>query len=178
MSSSEGSSQGSWSTRVVDRSHERNAFRCGEPELDAYLQRSARQNGLSDLGRTYVLSPSATPNRVAGYYTLAAGAVLVTRLPPAMARSLPGYPVPVVLLARLAIDVEFQGQRLGEALLLDAFAKARDVAEIAGTHAVLVDALHDKAADFYKKYGFVQLVDAPRTLVLSMAVVRNSLGPK
>lgn len=142
------------------------------------MQQYARKNAANDIGRTYVLSPSASPNTIAGYYTLAVGSVVGPRLPPDLARGLPGYAIPVVLLGRLAIDQNYQGQRLGEALLLEAFAKAREVAEIAGAYALQVDALHDKAAAFYKKYGFIQLIDAPRTLVLSMAAVRAALDGK
>lgn len=155
----------------------RSAFRCGEPELDRYLQQAARQNSQKDLSKTYVLSPEAEPNCVAGYFTVAASAVLLSHLPLAMAQGLPGYPaVPVVLLARLAIDLTFQGQHLGEALLLKSFEKARAVADIVGAHAIVVDALHDKAAAFYMKYSFVRLPDDPGTLVLSMAAVRATLN--
>ncbi len=76
-----------------------------------------------------------------GYYTLAAGAVAFERLPPKTARKLPHHPVPVVLLARLAVDSTAQGKRLGEGLLLDALQRSLDVSAGLGIHAVEVDAL-------------------------------------
>ena len=128
------------------------------------------------MGKTYVLSPANNPNIVAGFYTLAAGSVLLTSLPPGVAKGVPRYPqVPIVLLARLGIATAFQRKGLGEWLLLDAFGRARDVANILGARAVVVDALHEQAAAFYVKYGFVPLIDAPLTLILSMSVVRTAL---
>ncbi|MCB9694499.1 MAG: GNAT family N-acetyltransferase [Alphaproteobacteria bacterium] len=157
----------------MSKDHRRAEFSCGKEALDQYIQRFARQNDEKGLGRTHVLSPVDDPLCIAGYYTLSAGSVAAASMPQEVAKSLPRYPVPVVLLARLAVSQGYQGQRLGESLLLDAFEKALAVADILGACAVQVDAIDDSAAAFYKKYGFVPMEDAPSTLFLSMKVVRK-----
>jgi GNAT superfamily N-acetyltransferase len=115
-------------------------------------------------------------NRVLGYYTLAAGAVAFEQLPSDAARKLPKHPVPVILLARLAVDQSTQGKGLGEELLLDAFQRALDLSSALGVHAVEVDALDDIAAAFYRRYGFTPLLDDPLHLYLPMATVETVLG--
>ncbi len=115
-------------------------------------------------------------SRVIGYYTLAAGAVSFERLPVEAARKLPRHPVPVVLLARLAVDVTARGEGLGEALLLDALDRALRLSASLGIHAVEVDALDDAAAGFYRKYGFISLADDPLHLYLPMATIEQILG--
>lgn len=176
MSSPPAETGPAWAVRLLDRLHDRQAFRCGEPELDEFLQQFAKQNAERDLGQTYVASPLGDIRTIAGYYTVSASSVDSVALPPAVTKRLPRYPVPVILVARLAVGEAFQGQRLGETLLLDAFEKARLVADIVGAHAIQVDALHEKAARFYEKYGFVRMVDRPRTLFLGLGVVRQALS--
>ncbi len=110
-----------------------------------------------------------------GYYTPAAGAVAFERLPADAARKLPRHPVPVVLLARLAVDATAQGKRLGEGLLLDALQRSLGLSASLGVHAVEVDALDDAAAVFYRKYGFAPLIDDPLHLFLPLATVEQVL---
>src|SRR5258707_10578024 len=105
-----------WRIDPLRASHERGEFSCGKAPLDDFLRLRASQYEKRRLGRTYVaLFPGAT--RVAGYYTLAAGAVAVANLPPEAAKRLPKHPVPVILLGRLAADHKARGQGLGKALL-------------------------------------------------------------
>jgi predicted N-acetyltransferase YhbS len=113
---------------------------------------------------------------VLGYYTLAASAVSFEHLPTADSRKLPKHPVPVVLLARLAVDASFHGQRLGEGLLMDALERSRALSAEMGIHAVEVDAIDDDAAAFYRKYGFTQLVDNPLHLYLPIATIEKSFA--
>lgn len=117
-------------------------------------------------------------NRIAGYYTLSASALQLDNLPPAMRRGLPRYPlVPVVLLGRLAVDLGYRGQGLGEALLFNALRRAFEVGtlEIAAT-AVVVDALHDRARAFYERYGFQRLLDNSYQLFLPMPTIGRLLA--
>ena len=97
-------------------------------------------------------------------------------LPKTATRKLPRHPVPVVLLARLAVDRIAQGTRLGEGLLLDALQRALDLSSGLGVHAVEVHALDDRAADFYRKYGFIPLVDDPLHLYLPIVTTEQVLG--
>ena len=86
---------------------------------------------------------------------------------------MPHYPIPAVLLGRLAVDRSVQGKGLGEFLLVDALKRVAAASQTIGVHAVLVDALHEAAAAFYAAYGFVPLVDRPLTLFLPLATVRR-----
>lgn len=103
--------------------------------------------------------------QVEGYYTLSSGAVARETLPE---KRLPRYPIPVVLLARLAVDQRTQGQRLGERLLLDALTRCSQLSGYIGIYAVVVDALNERARNFYLKYGFVPVQDDAQRLYLSI----------
>jgi len=111
---------------------------------------------------------------VRGYYTIASGAVPFLNLPAPSARKLPRHPVPVILLARLAVDHSAQGQTLGESLLLDALGRSLTLAEALGIHAVEVDAIDQQAKAFYQKYGFQPLLDAELHLYLPVATIRDA----
>jgi GNAT superfamily N-acetyltransferase len=164
-----------WEIERLTRSHERAAFTCGKPALDDFLRSLVTQYEKRNLGRTYVAVRAGDP-RVLGYYTLASGAVPFQDLPAPAARKLPKHPVPVILLARLAVDQGVQGQGLGEALLFDALRRCLEISEGLGSHAVEVDAIDDAAKAFYRKYGFVSLQDSERHLYLPVATIRAVLG--
>jgi GNAT superfamily N-acetyltransferase len=93
-----------------------------------------------------------------------------------MAKRLPRHPVPVVLLARLAVDLEAQGQGLGEGLLVDALERTVGLSNALGLHAVEVEAIDDAARSFYGKYGFVPLLDDERHLYLPVATIAAAFG--
>ena len=122
----------------LDRSHDLSAFDCGAPALDDYLRRYAWQNHQNRSARTYVTT--TRDNRVVGYYTLAAGSVRRDDTPPRVAKGQGNYPLPVILLARLAVDRTQQGKGLGAALLKDALLRAAQAADLIGCRAVLVHA--------------------------------------
>ncbi len=152
--------------------HGLEAFDCGVAALNDYLVRFAGQNDRRGLGRTFVAVPVGAA-RVAGYYTLAAGSVRAEVLPPAAARRLPRYPVPVVLLGRLAVDRAAQGAGLGGALLFDALQRALRGADAVGIHAVEVVAKDAGARAFYARHGFAALQDDPLHLYLPLQTVRT-----
>lgn len=149
-------------------SHDRDSFDCGERPLDEYLRRYAGQHDRKGLGRTYVAVEHGG-TAVKGYYTISSGAVSFEVVP----ENLPRYPVPVVLLARLAVDRTARGQGLGAMLLVHALKRAQDVSEQLGVHAVVVDALNDTARAFYLKYGFSELLDDPLHLFLPVRKIRQ-----
>lgn len=152
---------------LLTEKHDRLSFDCGEPSLNGYLQRFARQNAELFLGRTYVLVvPGQT--RIEGYYTISSGAVAREELPE---KRLPRYPIPIVLMGRLAVDSQAQGHGFGELLLLDALKRSAQLAQHLGIYAVVVDALNEQARTFYGKYGFAQTVDDPMRLYLSIKKV-------
>jgi GNAT superfamily N-acetyltransferase len=133
------------------KGHDLSAFDCGAPALDEYLRKYAWQNHQNRSARTYV---TTRENRVVGYYTLAAGSVRREETPPRVMKGLANYPVPIILLARLAVDRGEQGKGLGAALLKDALLRSVQAANIVGCRAVLVHAKDQQAQAFYRKYGF------------------------
>ena len=116
--------------------------------------------------------------QVRGYYSQASSSVSFQSLPEKAARKLPRHPVPVILLARLAVDTTAQGQGLGSFLLLDGLSRSLQIAEQLGIHAIEVDAIDESASAFYRRYGFVPLLDSPRHLYLPVNVARLALQPE
>jgi GNAT superfamily N-acetyltransferase len=166
-----------WQIERLDKSHQRGEFHCSKPALDDFLRTLVSQYERRNLGRTYIAVVKGQ-KPVQGYYTLASGAVSFQNLPEQAARKLPRHPVPVVLLARLAVDQDAQGKGLGEALLVDALRRCLTLADAVGVHAVEVDAIDEHARAFYEKYGFTPLLDGTFHLYLPIATVREALGVK
>jgi GNAT superfamily N-acetyltransferase len=162
---------GSWRVEPLARSHDRSRFSCGEPALDEYLLRYARQNHESGIAKTFVVHGIDEPRRVLGYYSLSAGAIDRANLPAQAARRFPNFPVPVARLGRLAVDRSFQGRGLGEDLLIDALRRVFAASGDIGIVAVVLDAKHEKAKRFYQRYEFESLPDQPLALWLPMAAV-------
>ena len=136
---------------LLTKDHDRNSFDCGVQALNDYLKKYALQNQRKHSARTYVATRG---NRVVGYYSLAFGSVSLEEAPQRVKSGLPRHPVPVILLARLALDSTEQGRGLGAALLKDALLRTIQAAEIAGLRAMLVHAKDDVAKRFYEKFGF------------------------
>ena len=145
--------------------HHVDAFACGEPALDEWLRRRALANQLSGASRTFVVADAQ--GQVRGYYALAAGAVSHEAAIGSVRRNMPD-PIPVLVLARLAVDAQAQGIQLGGALLQDAVGRALRVAQHAGVRALLVHALHARARQFYEHYGFQASPQHPLTLMLRL----------
>jgi len=163
-----------WSITPLAERHLREPFHCGVAELDEFLKRYARQNDERGISRTYVATRGGDL-RVLGYYTLRAGAVAAEDLPPAEVRRLPRYPVPVVHLARLAVDRTVAGEGLGALLLVSSLARAQRISQEIGAYAVEVMAKTEGAALFYEKFGFRRLADDRLHLYLSMKTVAKLL---
>ena len=151
-------------------SHRMDDFACGEAPLDDWLNRRALGNQLSGASRTFVVTEA--DGHVVGYYALAAGAVAHETATSAVRRNMPD-PVPVMVLARLAVDQRAQGRQLGGALLQDAVRRSLAVAENAGVRALLVHALHERARQFYEHYGFQPSPHHPMTLMLRLNSVKG-----
>ncbi len=149
--------------------HRLDDFECGEPVLDEWLRRRALSNQLSGGSRTFVVTDQ--DNRVCGYYAMAAGAVAHQIATSAVRRNMPD-PIPVMVLARLAVDQRAQGMHLGASLLQDAVNRAVAVSFNAGVRALLVHALHDRARQFYEYYGFQPSPVHPMTLMLRLSGVK------
>lgn len=151
-------------------SHRMDDFACGEASLDDWLKRRALGNQLTGASRTFVVTEA--DGQVLGYYAMAAGAVAHETATSAVRRNMPD-PVPVMVLARLAVDQRAQGRQLGGALLQDAVRRSLAVAENAGVRALLVHALHERARQFYEHYGFQPSPHHPMTLMLRLNSIKG-----
>jgi GNAT superfamily N-acetyltransferase len=160
-----------WSIERLTSAFETSGFDSGEPSLNSFLQRHALNNDKAGLGRTFVATEIGQPH-IAGYFTLSTGSVRFDTVPDHAKKRLPKYPIPTVHMGRLAVDLKFQGKGLGEILLVDALRKASTASRSVGVYAVDVIALHDRAKRFYLKYGFVEMLDQPLHLFLSIATAR------
>ena len=149
--------------RRLEEQDEAGLFDCGDEPLNNYLQRHAWANQQkSSIGVTYVAIDEAAPRSVIGYFTLATASVPRDAFPKKYVRGLPPYELPLILLARLAVDRRFSGKGLGHALLSEAFKIALRVADDVGCRCIVTDAYRDKI-DWYARYGFVALEGAPES---------------
>ena len=152
--------------------HDVSEFDCGVPELDLWLKRRALQNESCRASRTFVI---AEGKRVVGYYALATGAVSQAVATGRVRRNMP-EPIPVMVLARLAIDRGQQRSGLGSALLRDALLRTLAAAEVAGIRAVLLHAISEEAKRFYLHHGFAESPVEPMTMMVTLADIEKALG--
>jgi len=157
---------------LLEASHDVGAFRCGVPALDHYLSQRALADQRAEKSRTYV---AVRGRRVVAFFTLAAGAVEPGDATPRAAKGQGRQPIPVVLLARLAVDESESGGRLDEAMLVDALRRATTAADAIGARAVLVHAKNEDVQSFYLRYGFESSSTNPLHLMMLMKDVRASL---
>ena len=157
----------------LTREHDCQAFDCGSEALDEYLRRFAWINQQAGAARTYVTTRG---RRVVGYYTLSYGSVEHERASPRIRKGLARHPIPVMVLARLAIDRREQGQGLGKGLLKDALLRTLQAADIAGLRAVIVHAKDEAARQFYERFGFERSPLDEFHLMLLMKDLRATIG--
>lgn len=152
--------------------HDRRTFDCGNAALDEFLRRQARQNADRNLGVTHVVVASAGDSRVLGYYTLVTRTVESTIIP---AKGLPQGPIGVVLLGRLAVDRSCQRQGIGKLMLMRALRQTDEAARVMGIYALVLDAVDDRAREWYLGlgWGFQALADDSNHLFLPVAVIRK-----
>ena len=164
--------------RIEERDEVEN-FDCGDEPLNNYLKRHAWSNQeKSSIGVTYVAVDESAPQAVLGYFTLATASVPRAAFPKKYVRGLPPYDLPLVLLARLAVDERFAGRGLGHALISEAFRISLRVADEVGCRCIVTDAYRDRIS-WYTKYGFVPIDGAaegsPQRMFLDMRTVRAAL---
>jgi GNAT superfamily N-acetyltransferase len=155
----------------IDAGHRLEDFDSGVAALDDWLRRRALANQASGASRTYVICEERT---VVGYYALASGAVDVAAATGRFRRNMPD-PTPVAILARLAIDRRHHGQGLGRLLFRDAAMRVLNAADAIGIRGVLVHAISDDAAAFYRALGFDPSPVDPMTLMVTLGDVKESL---
>jgi GNAT superfamily N-acetyltransferase len=164
-----------WHLQQLDASADVAEFGCGENSLDHFLRKYALGNDRAGLGRTFVaLAPGEAG--VVGFYTISTGSVRFDMVPAHLEKRLPNYPIPTVHIGRLAVDQRHQGCGLGKVLLIDALRKAAAASTVVGVYGVDVMALHERAKQFYLKYGFETMLDSPLHLFLPIETARRVSG--
>jgi GNAT superfamily N-acetyltransferase len=152
--------------------HQLEAFDCGVESLNQWLQHRALINQLAGVSRTSVI---AQEQRVLAYSSLAAGSIVLADVPGALRRNMPN-PLPVVVLGRLAVDRRQQGQGLGRALVAHAIGQSLQAQRLIGARALLVHAIDEGAAGFYRALGFRPSPISPLTLMLQLVPPDQPLG--
>lgn len=161
--------------RFDPRRHDPSGFESGNETLDRWLHRYAGQSERRDAARTFVALDGDT---VVAYYTLLVGEIAHDAATDEVRRGMSRhYPIPVVVLARLAVDRHQQGQGIGARMLRDALGRVTVAADEVAVRAVVVHAIDDGAAEFYERFGFRALGSAPRTLMVTLAELRAAGYP-
>ena len=148
--------------------HDRERFDCGVQALDEYIRRFAEQHRRRGISSVFILTDSARPEYILGYYTLSAAEVDAARLAEADRKKLPRYPVPCFRMGRLACRADQRGRRLGKLLVGCAVDRCLKARQQVAAYALIVDAKDDSSAAFYVHFGFKPFLDAKRTLYLPL----------
>ena len=155
---------------LLESAHDRSQFDCGTQALNVFLKQYALQNQKKGIVRNYV---TCRDNRVVGYYSLAYGSAAQADAPSAIIKGIGKYPIPLMILARLAVDLTEMGRGLGQALLKDAVLRTLQAADIAGLKAIFVQAKTDEAKQFYEKHGFIASPSDPLHLFFPLDPLRK-----
>ena len=151
------------SPQPLNASHRLEDFDCAHPVLNDWLLRYARQAQGSGSARTFVVCDG---HRVAGYFSLTVGQIDTLEAPERIRRGMGQYPIPVVILTRLAVDTDYQGQGLGWGMLQDAIRRTITMADQAGIRALLTHPIDEAAEAFYRRFGFEPTPVRERQLIL------------
>ena len=164
-----------WREEPIAKKHDRASFDCGEPALNEFLRRHARQSHDKGAAKTFVAVSQLDGRPVLGFYSLCPASLEYARTPEIVRKGLARHDLPVFRLARLAVNRAHQGHGLGGQLLLAAGRRCLLAAAEIGGVAILIDAMNERAAAWYASYGAVPLADAPLSLLLPLATVRAAL---
>jgi GNAT superfamily N-acetyltransferase len=158
-----------WHEEPISKKHDRKSFDCGDPAMNDFLQRYARQSHESGAAKTFLAIDNADNRSILCFYSLAPGALAYADTPEMVRRGLARHDVPGFRLARIATGVRLQGQGLGGQILAAAARRClRAAAEVGGV-VLIIDAKNDRAARWYAGYGALSLSNKPLTLIMSLA---------
>jgi GNAT superfamily N-acetyltransferase len=157
----------------LHRTHVVEQFSCGQPELDRFLARHALQAQQANSSQTYV---AVTDGEVIGFYTIVAGEVRHADAPERVVKGMPRHPIPLLVLARLAVHTRAQGRGIGAGLLLDALGRTLQVADLIGVRALAVHAKDDRAVAFYRHFGFAPSPTDARHMFMLIKDIRLAAG--
>jgi GNAT superfamily N-acetyltransferase len=164
-----------WQEEPIAKKHDRKTFDCGEPELNEYLQKHARQSHERGAAKTFLAVAKADSKSILGFYSLCPASLEYARAPEIVRKGLARHDVPVFRLARLAVSFTVQGQGLGGELILAAGRRCLLAAVEVGGVAMLIDAKNERVANWYKSYGAIPLADTPLCLALPLATMQDAL---
>jgi GNAT superfamily N-acetyltransferase len=164
-----------WHEEPINKTHDRDAFDCGDDALNNFLRRYARKSHELGGAKTFLAIDDADNTIILGFYSLSPASVAYARTPEIVRRGLARHDVPGFRLARLAVDRRAQGQGLGGQLLLTAGRRCMRAAAEVGGIALVIDAKNDRVAAWYASYGAVPLLDAPLTLLLPLTTIEVAL---
>ncbi len=164
-----------WHEEPISRQHNRDAFDCGNADLNDFLRRHARQTHEQGGAKTFLAVRDDDATLVLGFYSLSPASVEFSRAPAVVTRGLARHDVPVFRLARLAVDKSLQGHGLGGQLLLCAGRRSLHASQEVGGVALLIDAKNEGVAQWYSSYGALSLLDAPLSLLLPLATIQQAL---
>ncbi len=159
----------------IEREHAVETFDCGEADLNTFLVRFALSNQLANASTTYL---ALAGEEVVGFYTLVVGEVASTDAPDRLTKGMARYPVPLMILARLATDRRWQGKGIGKGLIKDAMLRTMQAADIAGIRALAVHAKDDNARAFYEHFDFLASPTDPLHLYLLMKDLRRAVASR
>ena len=159
---------------LLSASHKVSGFDCGEDALNSFIRNHAFQNQRNHSVRTFVSTPVGESD-VVGFYSLCAASAEFEQTPERIRKGLARHEVPLILLARLAVDARFQGMGLGASLLQDAFGRFLTAQESIGARALVAHAKDDSAKAFYEKWGFVATEALPFHLYILTKTIRTTL---
>ncbi|MDB5440366.1 MAG: family N-acetyltransferase [Caulobacteraceae bacterium] len=157
--------------QLLGAHHRLDDFDSGVPSLDDWLRRRARANQVAGASRTFVV---AEDDQVVGYFSLASGSISLMSGPGPFRRSMPD-PIPVAMLARLAVARSYQGRGLGKALMSEAFRRVLMASENIGIRGMVIHAINEEARDFYMSLGFEPAINQPMTLLNTLERLRGAL---
>lgn len=159
--------------QALDANHPLDGFDCGKPGLNEWLIRHARQAQASGSAKTYVV---AVGDRVAGYFSLTVGQLDSLEAPDRIRKGMGSYPIPVVILARLAVSLQDQGRGIGVGMLQEAIRRTLAIADQAGVRAMLTHPIDEDASRFYRRFGFETSPIREQQLLLLLKDARRSLS--
>ena len=159
----------------LEPSHSLSDFDCGKPALNDWLVRHSRQAQGSGSAKTFVVTENS---RVAGFFSLTVGQVDILEVPERIKKGMGRYPIPIVILARLAVNLTDQGRGIGRGMLQDAIRRTLLIAEQAGIRAMLTHALDEEAERFYLRFGFVPSPLRERQFMLLLKDAKKLLEGK
>jgi GNAT superfamily N-acetyltransferase len=164
-----------WHEEPIAKKHDRASFDCGEPALNEFLQRHARQSHEKGAAKTFLAVSRADGKTVLGFYSLCPASLEYARAPEVVRKGLARHDIPVFRLGRLAVNRPFQGQGLGGQLILAAGRRCLLAAAEVGGVALLIDAKNERSAKWYSSFGAVRLANATLSLLLPLATVQEAL---